>query len=463
MQQAMQRRAPGLRIAGDRFDCIAVLGSSPFSMVYLARGIPQSPGLVDPFSSSLSSTSSQHNQFAIKCLDKISCDDIQRNCQKREVSLHATVSHHPSVVTLLEVIDRETDKYLYLVLEYCPDGDLFNMIAMQERYTTAWHEDTGSAIGLGIDLEPDGSDTHEQREGTQADQHNGNHEEQRGRQHQDEERARTELESLIKHVFAQIIDGVKYCHSQGIFHRDLKPENILCLEGGTKVVLADFGLATSETRSNDLSCGSVIYKSPDSFGGIENEMADDDTAANDVWALGILLVNLICRRNPWKQATMSDTTFREYVRRPNVLLDILPISQRTYEVLIRALTVHEEERCTLDDLGSMVNSLQSFIIPDTEARPRRSHDEPKSASMSPDPELAWVRGRQKQHQHSGSKRDHRSRDARRNSQIDIEQTAELVEQHLEDAGEVASVSKALGAFIPVRLHRVGSAGSTTSA
>ncbi|MCO5556509.1 hypothetical protein L7F22_010058 [Adiantum nelumboides] len=263
--------------------------------------------------------------------------------------------------------------------------------------------------------------------------------------------------------FILIIDGVKYCHSQGIFHRDLKPENILCLEGGTKVVLADFGLATSETRSNDLSCGSVIYKSPDSFGGIENEMADYDTAANDVWALGILLVNLICRRNPWKQATMSDTTFREYVRRPNVLLDILPISQRTYEVLIRALTVHEEERCTLDDLGSMVNSLQSFIIPDTEARPRRSHDEPKSASMSPDPELAWVRGRQKQHQHSGSKRDHRSRDARRNSQIDIEQTAELVEQHLEDAGEVASVSKALGAFIPVRLHRVGSAGSTTSA
>ncbi|PWN87980.1 kinase-like protein [Acaromyces ingoldii] len=456
MQQSLRRRAPGLRIAGDRFECIAVLGSSPFSMVYLARGIPQSPGLVDSFSSSSSSTSSQHNQFAIKCLDKISCDDIQRNCQKREASLHATVSHHPSVVTLLEVIDREADKYLYLVLEHCPDGDLFNMIAMQERYTTAWQEDTGSAIGLGIELEPDGADTHEQREGLQADQYNGNHEGQRGRQHQDEERARTELESLIKHVFAQIIDSVKYCHSQGIFHRDLKPENILCLEGGTKVVLADFGLATSETRSKDLGCGSAIYKSPDSFGGIDNEMSDYDTAANDVWALGVLLINLICRRNPWKQATMSDTTFREYVRRPDVLLDILPLSQQMYEVLIRVLTVHEDERCSLDELASMVDSLESFIVPDKVER-RRPLDEPKSASMSPDPVMSWNRGRREQQRERANSKDRLySRGARRGSQLDIEQAAEFVEERLQPSGEVGNTFP----LIPVRLHRISSVGST---
>lgn len=424
-------------------------------MVYLARGIPQSPGLVDSFASSSSSASSQHNEYAIKCLDKVSCDDIQRNCQKREASLHATVSHHPSIVTLLEVIDHETDKYLYLVLEHCPDGDLFNMIAMQERYTTAWQEDTGSAIGLGIELGSDGSDTHEQKEGLQTDQHNGTYEEQRG-QLQDEERARTELESLIKHVFAQIIDAVKYCHSQGIFHRDLKPENILCLEGGTKVVLADFGLATSETRSNDLGCGSAIYKSPDSFGGIDNEMSDYDTAATDVWALGVLLVNLICRRNPWKQATMSDTTFREYVRRSDVLLDILPLSQQTYEVLIRVLTVHEEERCSIDELASMVDSLESFTVPDKVER-RRPLDEPKSASMSPDPMVTRNRSRREQQRDRTNSKDRRySRDARRGSQLDIEQAAEFVEERLQPSGEAGNAF----ALIPVRLHRISSVASS---
>ena len=56
---------------------------------------------------------------------------------------------------------------------------------------------------------------------------------------------------MIRTVFLQIVDAVEYCHSMGIFHRDLKPENILCTRGGSRICIADFGLATSERLSTD--------------------------------------------------------------------------------------------------------------------------------------------------------------------------------------------------------------------
>ena len=69
-------------------------------------------------------------------------------------------------------------------------------------------------------------------------------------------------DALITNVFLQILDAVEYCHEQGVYHRDLKPENVLCNEDGSRVVLADFGLATRQLVSDDLGVGSGYYMSP---------------------------------------------------------------------------------------------------------------------------------------------------------------------------------------------------------
>ena len=103
----------------------------------------------------------------------------------------------------------ETDTTVFVVLDFCEEGDLFGMITEKSRY-------------LGND-------------------------------------------ELIRSVFLQILDAVEHCHSMGIYHRDLKPENILCSERGTRVVLADFGLATAEPTSGDFGCGSTFYMSPGEF------------------------------------------------------------------------------------------------------------------------------------------------------------------------------------------------------
>jgi len=75
-------------------------------------------------------------------------------------------------------------------------------------------------------------------------------------------------DSQVKSVFSQICDAISFSHSKGYFHRDIKPENILVVDADAeplKVKLTDFGLATRDTWSHEMGCGSVRYISPGNF------------------------------------------------------------------------------------------------------------------------------------------------------------------------------------------------------
>jgi serine/threonine protein kinase len=92
------------------------------------------------------------------------------------------------------------------------------------------------------------------------------------------------------------------------------------------------------------------------------------TRQNDVWSLGVILVNLTCGRNPWRQASLKDDTFRAYVHNPNFLRTILPISLELNELLKRIFTLDPEERITLHELLRTVNRLTTFTMSETELR-----------------------------------------------------------------------------------------------
>ncbi|EPQ30697.1 uncharacterized protein PFL1_01598 [Pseudozyma flocculosa PF-1] len=346
------RNLIGHRIADGRLELCAVLGLGAYGVVYLARDVTH-PLHQQPFASTSSQQASASllastygpasGYYAVKCLNKVGLDSRQRNFQRREIMLHTMASAHPNVVSLHRVIDNPEDPCVYVVLDYCPDGDLFSMITEAQRYAVPAppaHSlprcpETGETIDLAFTP------------------------------------ARREMDALIRDVFDQILDAVEYCHSMGIYHRDLKPENILCLQGGAKVVLADFGLATGEKISSDFGCGSTFYMGPECQGGITHRLASYNTAANDVWSLGVILVNLVCGRNPWKQACPADDTFREYLRNPDFLKEILPISEGVNSILKRIFTFRSESRCSISDLRRMIRNVDRLTATAEEIKARQ--------------------------------------------------------------------------------------------
>ncbi|KAJ8100509.1 kinase-like domain-containing protein [Lipomyces tetrasporus] len=246
-------------------------------------------------------------RYAVKALLRDSATgeplaNTQNEVLLREISLLTRVHLHPNIVSVADVINR--DDGLYVVMEYCAEGDLFLNITEKKRY-----------VG-------------------------------------DDELARS--------VFLQLVDAVYYCHSVGVYHRDLKPENVLVADDGARILLSDFGLATVDRVSYEHGCGSSFYVSPECHS--DANQYGYDAAANDVWSLAVILINLTCGRNPWKTATLTDDSFRAYLRSPNYLQRILPVSPELNQILNRMFDTNPQTRITLEELYHAVKSCPRLTV-----------------------------------------------------------------------------------------------------
>ncbi|KAG0064901.1 hypothetical protein BGZ89_008755 [Linnemannia elongata] len=237
---------------------------------------------------------------AIKCIRTAGLDSRQRAFQGHEAELHSLVSGHPNIATLHEVV--EEDDFFYMIMDCGLEGDLFSKITERGGY-------------VGKDL-------------------------------------------AIKSIFGQIASAVMHCHSKCVFHRDLKPENIIMF--GDVVKLVDFGLATTEPISSDFGCGSTFYLSPECQGGYVERVTSFDSAANDVWSLGVILINLVFGRNPWKQACPRDETFSAFVLNSDFLQTILPMSDELNDIIKSVFCLNPRKRLSLPEFARRVQGCTSF-------------------------------------------------------------------------------------------------------
>lgn len=213
-----------------KYRLIKTIGKGNFAKVKLAKHVPTG------------------REVAIKIIDKTQLNPSSLNKLFREVRIMKNLDH-PNIVKLFEVI--ETEKTLYLVMEYASGGEVFDYLVAH------------------------------------------------GRMKEKEARAK----------FRQIVSAVQYCHQKHIVHRDLKAENLL-LDADMNIKIADFGFSNEFVPGNKLDtfCGSPPYAAPELFQGKKY-----DGPEVDVWSLGVILYTLVSGSLPFDGQNLKE--LRERVLR----------------------------------------------------------------------------------------------------------------------------------------------------
>lgn len=152
-----------------------------------------------------------------------------------------TQMDHPNIIKLYEVY--EDNRYIYLIMEECSGGELFDRIIDRINKKSMF----------------------------------------------------TEKEAAF--IFKQMMSAICYCHSQGICHRDLKPENLLFLNSSddSPLKVIDFGLSRIFDKSDNkmtTKVGTAYYVSPEVLSGDYDEKCD-------VWSSGVILFILLTGDPPF--------------------------------------------------------------------------------------------------------------------------------------------------------------------
>jgi HAMP domain-containing protein/tRNA A-37 threonylcarbamoyl transferase component Bud32 len=143
----------------------------------------------------------------------------------------------------------------------------------------------------------------------------------------------------------QIANALDYAHSKGIFHRDVKPANIIRLAGGKTIKLVDFGIAhvaagdAMERTTAGTIMGTPHYMSP------EQARGDAIDARSDLWAVGVILYQLLTGRRPFNADSIATLLLRITQETPKPVGELradIPASLR--RVIARTLNKQPDKR-----------------------------------------------------------------------------------------------------------------------
>mmetsp|Transcript_37716 Transcript_37716/g.87233 ORF Transcript_37716/g.87233 Transcript_37716/m.87233 type:complete len:629 (-) Transcript_37716:15-1901(-) len=173
--------------------------------------------------------------YALKTMQKAEVVNGQLVEQvEREIQVQRTLKHENVLRLYKHFEDEDT---VYLLLEYCAKGELYQLLRTQK--------------------------------------------------------GRKFSEPMSKHFFVQLVRGLKYLHTHQIVHRDLKPENLLVTHDDV-LKIGDFGWCAATNVLRTTFCGTMDYLAPEMIQG------SGHNHTLDIWSVGILLYEMMVGRPPFQ-------------------------------------------------------------------------------------------------------------------------------------------------------------------
>ncbi len=180
-------------------------------------------------------------------------------------------------------------------------------------------------------------------------------------------------------IVTEVAAALGAAHAAGIVHRDVKPANILIEDETARVVLTDFGIATSPDPASGLTragqvVGTVDYMAP------ERVMGSLGTPASDIYSLGVILYEMLTGTAPFAGDTPLAVAVAHQISEPRCPAALAPVPSDLAAVVRRALSKEPHDRpASAEDLVAALHGAlapqpvrRRMRLPSLAARPTRA-------------------------------------------------------------------------------------------
>ena len=162
-------------------------------------------------------------------------------------------------------------------------------------------------------------------------------------------------------IARQMLVGLGRAHELGVVHRDVKPHNVMLIDvGGLETVkLFDFGIASNERAAIKLTVPGTAFGTPE-YIAPEQAMGLDVDARADLYAVGVVLFEMLCGRLPFQ--CKDDIAFlkahiKEPPPAPSRMAPDAKISSAVDALVLRALDKDPEKR--FKDANAMIAAIDA--------------------------------------------------------------------------------------------------------